>query len=100
DEKVRRDCSAGVLQCGTINLVGADGQGNSVNLSTTTDANGKYSFSVAPGKYTVSEVQQSGWHQSAPGGTGTYVVTLTSGQTDSGNGRASCKEAARMAVEY
>ena len=40
----------------TILLVGTDGQGNPVSTSTTTVANGEYSFTgLAPGTYTVSE---------------------------------------------
>jgi hypothetical protein len=34
--------------------------------TTTTDANGNYTFSVIPGTYYVQEVQQSGWKQTAP----------------------------------
>lgn len=36
--------------------------------STTTDANGDYSFTgLVPGTYTVAEVNQSGWQQTSPG---------------------------------
>ena len=45
--------------------------------TTTTDANGNYCFSLlAPGTYTVSEVPQSGWSQTLPGGPGSYTVTV------------------------
>ena len=61
----------------TIQLTGTDDFGNPVNLSTLTDANGQYSFTgLNPGTYTVTEVQQTGWTQTAGGTT----VTLTSGQ--------------------
>ncbi len=62
------------LEGWTINLAG------STNASTTTDANGHYSFSgLTPGDYTISEVQQAGWTQSAPA-SGDYDVTLASGE--------------------
>ncbi|MBI5215020.1 MAG: T9SS type A sorting domain-containing protein [Ignavibacteriae bacterium] len=43
----------------------------------TTDANGMYSFSgLAPGTYTVSEQNQSGYVQTAPVSPGTYTLTV------------------------
>ncbi len=91
----------------TINVY-ADSDGNGVLSSTefaagavgtdTTDAGtGAYSIgSLAPGKYVVCEVQQADWVQTSPAGpdecTGSstlgqdgWAITLTSGQTDSGN---------------
>jgi RHS repeat-associated protein len=48
---------------------------------TTTDATGHYSFSnVAPGTYTVAEVGQPGWRQTAPA-SGTFTVAVQAGQT-------------------
>jgi len=48
--------------------------------TTTTDSAGNYSLTVpAPGTYTVAEVLQSGWTQTAPT-TGTYSVTVSPGQ--------------------
>ena len=48
--------------------------------TTTTDASGNYSFVVpAPGNYTVSEIQQAGWIQTAPT-SGTYSAAVTQGQ--------------------
>ncbi len=46
--------------------------------STTTDANGKYTFSeLTPGSYTVAEVQKTGWQQTFPGnGTGVQSVLI------------------------
>ena len=80
-----------------IHLFGTDGLGNAVHEHTTTDANGNYSFSVAPGNYTACETVPAGYTQSFPtsgpscarhtqGASGIgYTVTLTSGGTDSGN---------------
>jgi protocatechuate 3,4-dioxygenase beta subunit len=65
------------LSTWTINLTGTDNTGSAVSKSTTTDANGEYSFTaLTPGTYTISETQQTGWTKSL-GGT---QVTLTSGQ--------------------
>lgn len=51
----------------TINLTGTDAWGQPVSLTTTTDANGAYSFThdeygaaILPGTYTVTEVQPAG----------------------------------------
>jgi hypothetical protein len=72
----------------TINLVGIDATGAAVNLTTTTladnpatpaDEAGIYSFLVQPGTYTVSEVAQPGWVQSAPAG-GVHHVTVAAGR--------------------
>jgi hypothetical protein len=51
---------------------------------TTTSADGAYVFGgLRPGTYSVSEVQQAGWTQSAPAG-GSYTRTVSSGETVSG----------------
>ncbi len=62
--------------------------------STTTDANGFYSFSFLPsetGTWVISEVQQPGWIQIAPAN-GTYSIVVQSGtaagHTDFGNAQA------------
>jgi Tol biopolymer transport system component len=53
-------------QSGWTIYLDADGNGQ---LSTTTDGNGSYSFDgLAPGSYTVAEVQQPGWQQTTPVG--------------------------------
>jgi uncharacterized repeat protein (TIGR01451 family) len=53
---------------------------NGITHTTTTDSAGNYSFTIpAPGTYTVAEVLQSGWTQTAPT-TGTYSVTVSPGQ--------------------
>jgi RHS repeat-associated protein len=58
--------------------------GTGVVSSTKTDANGNYSFTgLQPGTYTVGEVQQTGWQQTAPPG-GTYTVALAANQTVTG----------------
>lgn len=50
-------------------------------LSVTTGVNGEYCFhNLAPGTYTVSEVPQDCWHQTAPA-SGYYMITLVPGQT-------------------
>ena len=51
---------------------------------------GSYTFTVAPGLYTVREACQASWEQSLPAptngcGSGVYGMTLTSGQLESDN---------------
>lgn len=50
----------------------------------STAADGSYSFSVRPGTYTVDELLQSGWRQTAPGGSGGFEFTVVSGQVVEG----------------
>jgi uncharacterized repeat protein (TIGR01451 family) len=46
----------------TITLTGTDDLGNPVNLSTTTNASGVYSFTgLRPGTYSLTETQPSAW---------------------------------------
>ena len=85
-----RDADDAGLAGWTIKIAGTDGMGNAVSAETTTDADGNYSFSLAPGTYTVSEVCQAGWEQSLPTptnwcGSGVYDITLESGEVDAGN---------------
>ncbi|MFM6671882.1 MAG: SdrD B-like domain-containing protein, partial [Dolichospermum sp.] len=48
-------------------------------LSTVTDANGKYSFTnLGPGQYAIREVNQTGWIQTFP--TTPYAVNLKAGE--------------------
>jgi len=59
-----------------INVTGADVQGNPVNLTTTTDAQGRYSFPSVPPSgpsgYTITEVQPAAFLEgrATPGNTG------------------------------
>lgn len=49
--------------------------------SAITDASGNYIFTnIAPGTYTLNEVNQSGWTQSYPSTPGTHTVTIATGQ--------------------
>lgn len=51
---------------------------------TTTDATGSYSFSdLPPGTYTVYEIAQPGWTQTAPA-TGSHTVTIQPGERITG----------------
>lgn len=53
--------------------------GLSDGSSTTTAADGSYSFSVRPGTYTLQELLKDGWRQTSPGGDGTRSYTVQSG---------------------
>jgi uncharacterized repeat protein (TIGR01451 family) len=56
-----------------------DSSGNTQTV--TTDSLGNYSFTVpAPGTYTVAEVLQTGWTQTAPATPGTHTVNALPGQ--------------------
>ena len=56
----------------------ATNTGSRATVTTVTDATGLYYFNnLSPGTYTISEVLQSGWTQSIPGGVGNYTVTIT-----------------------
>src|SRR5271157_5313779 len=63
----------------TIDLLNS---AQTVIATTTTDINGDYSFTgLAAGSYTVAEVLQSGYIETAPSAPGTYAVTIATGQT-------------------
>ena len=55
---------------------------------TYTDANGNYAFTgLANGTYTVAEIQQTNWTQTAPttgNPVGTYQITVSGGQIVTG----------------
>lgn len=71
-----RDTGEPGLANWTIQVTNSTGN----SQTTTTDSAGNYSLTVpAPETYTVSEVLQSGWTQTAPT-TGTYSVTVSPGQ--------------------
>ena len=54
-----------------------NGELDSGERSTVTDADGNYRFSfVTPGTYTVGEVLQSGWTQTYPNAPGTHTVEV------------------------
>lgn len=56
--------------------------GDTVLQTATSDANGIYTFAnVAPGTYTVREIQETGWVQTEPAGNADRSVTVTLGQT-------------------
>lgn len=62
----------------------ANGQLDPGETSTTTDTSGNYSFgNLAPGDYSICEVQQSGWTQTYPGtASGCQTITVAlSGRT-------------------
>ena len=76
----------GALQNGDPGLSGWTVQlldvSNAVIATTTTDAGGNYTFDVpAAGTYTVREVLQSGYIQTAPASPGSYTETLAGGQS-------------------
>src|SRR6266508_730655 len=85
--------------------------GNAVHEHATTDVNGDYSFSVAPGSYTVCETVPTGFTQSFPtagadctghdGASGFgYAITLTSGETDSGNDFGNFRNATKSGTKF
>ena len=69
--------------------------GEAVAATTTTDATGAYSLTLAPGRYVVCEVMQANWAQTQPAnavcgavgglGRGGYGIALASGAVDAGN---------------
>ena len=78
----------------TITLTGIDLYGNPVSDTTTTDSNGDYSFTVAPGTYTVVETDPTDFSStgSEPGTVGSSVdsnnqltVTIVSGDDSQNN---------------
>jgi hypothetical protein len=75
------NCGEPGLEGWIITVVGTDGAGNAVSMSTVTDVNGKYEFKLVPGKYTISEVMplDENWEQTAPA-SGSFTETFVSGQ--------------------
>jgi len=65
----------------TINLQDSNG---SIVATNTTDSSGSYTFGeLAEGNYTVEEVRQSGWIQTAPP-EGNYALTLSASENVTG----------------
>ncbi len=86
DRNGRRGSAEPGLAGWTIQLTGFDEiTQQNVNLATTTDYNGRYSFTgLTKGTYTVTEVGQQGWSQTAPS-SGSYTLTIdTSGRVYAG----------------
>ena len=79
---------------------------NTLSATTTTGSGGTYTLNLAPGKYVVCEVQQSGWTQSFPAnaacgaGAGGWGITLTSGQLDSDNNFGNFQQATKTGVKF
>jgi hypothetical protein len=70
------------LQGWTVNLLDSS---NNIIATTTSAADGSFSFAnLGYGVYTIEEVNQSGWYQTAPAPPGTYTVTALSGASQSG----------------
>ncbi len=80
-----KDAGEGPLAGWTIQLdLNSDG---TVDRTTVTGAEGKYEFADAgPGTHKLSEVLQTGWHQTSPQPVppGTHMVTARSGQDELG----------------
>jgi protocatechuate 3,4-dioxygenase beta subunit len=85
-------------------------QGATEVASTTTDANGFYSFSLTPGSYSIREVcpAGAGWRQSYPTpitsaancGANTHEITLTSGQVDANNNFGNFQNATKSGYKF
>jgi allantoicase len=79
-----RDSGEAGLSGWVIQLLGPGPSEINIVAVDTTDAQGDYSFDqLAAGNYTVTEVQQTGWIQSAPA-TVTHDVSLAAGQEIAG----------------
>jgi hypothetical protein len=72
-----------------------------LSFNYTTTANGLYNFTNLPaGSYTVSEVLQSGWAHTHPGGNGTYVINLAEMQVSENNDFANFQYGSVSGVKY
>jgi len=84
--------------------------GDTLVASTMTDANGQYSFSLAPGNYIIVEELRSGWLQSEPttdvnGGTqgraeNGYAISLGSGEEHTDNDFGNYRLATKSGIKY
>ncbi len=94
----------------TIKLLNAAGT-SVVQTTTTAATTGAYSFTgITPGSYLVCEFPSAGWTQSAPSNTacsgvtgaapGGYAITLTSGQSDTGNDFGNYQMASKSGMKF
>ncbi len=94
----------------TIKLLNAAGT-SVVQTTTTAATTGAYSFTgITPGSYLVCEFPSAGWTQSAPSNTacsgvtgaapGGYAITLTSGQSDTGNDFGNWRYASKSGFKF
>ncbi|MDO9226346.1 MAG: SdrD B-like domain-containing protein [Pseudomonadota bacterium] len=90
-----KDAGETAIPGATVTLTGTDDLGNPVSASTTTAADGSYSFdNLRPGSYTVTETQPAGWldGKDTAGSTGGTVsndqiaaITLNAGDASVNN---------------
>jgi hypothetical protein len=83
----------------TFTITAPDGSTHQV----TTNADGRICRDVPPGTYTIVEVAQAGWTQTAPVPVGTQTVTVTSGQTTTvafGNHQATAQPGTLCIVKF
>ncbi|MBM4165743.1 MAG: T9SS type A sorting domain-containing protein [Ignavibacteria bacterium] len=72
-----------------------------LSFNYTTTSNGLYSFTNLPaGTYTVSEVLQSGWAHTHPGGDGTYIINLQEMQVSENNDFANFQYGSISGAKY
>ncbi|MDT7837383.1 SdrD B-like domain-containing protein [Aquabacterium sp. OR-4] len=94
----------------TVKLTGTDDLGNAVSVTTTTDANGNYSFTgLRPGSYTVAETTPAGYldgkdtagtNGAAVTANDTIAVTLGNGQSSVNNNFGEVKAASLAGYVY
>jgi len=76
----QKDHGEAVLPGWTIVATGTGG----TTTTTTTGPNGEYCFDLPAGSYSLGELAQTGWVQTAPGAPGVHLVQLGVGQVISG----------------
>src|SRR5262249_10160903 len=79
-----------------------DGQLEAGEPTEITDSNGAYRFFVQPGTYTIGEVTQAGWVQTAPIPIppGEFVVTVVAGQTSANNDFGNFQQATKSGEKF